>query len=65
MTTAQMQACVTAITNAGYDAEIHKQPDGTWKVRGKSNSFNIPVASADNLAISQSVTGLIAEIEYS
>jgi hypothetical protein len=64
MDTAKMQAVATAITNAGYNAEIFKQPDGSWRVRGKSNAMDIPVGNANNLAVAQAVSGMISEIEY-
>lgn len=64
MDTTKMQAVASAITNAGYDATIIRQPDGTWRVRAHSPAMNIPVASANNLATTQAVSCVISEAEF-
>jgi formyltetrahydrofolate synthetase len=65
MDTTKMQAVASAITNAGFSADIRKQDDGSWKVRARSSQMDIPVASAHNLATVQGVNGNLSEIEYS
>lgn len=64
MDTNKMQAVAAAITSAGFDAVLSKQDDGSWKVRARSKQVDIPVASAQALAIAQGVTAYAAEIEF-
>lgn len=64
MDTAKMQAVAQAITNAGYDAVLNKQGDGSWRVRARSAAMDIPVASANNLAVAQAVSCVISEAEF-
>lgn len=64
MTLAKAQAVASAIIGAGYQAHAFLRSDGEWVVRAKSNALDVPVGTANSLATSQGVTGLIAEIEY-
>lgn len=61
MDTTKMQAVASAITNAGYDAQITKQADSSWRVTARSAAFDIPIASANSLAVSQGVNGFVRE----
>jgi len=65
MTTAQAQACVSAIIGAGFDALAHKLPDDTWKVRATSPTFGIDSTQVTALVNAQSVIGKVAEVEFS
>lgn len=66
MTLAKAQACVTAITNAGFDASMsHNTSTGEWTVRAMSASINIPTASVNALATAQAVTGMVSLAEFS
>lgn len=64
MTLTQAKNVVSAIIDAGYDVTLHLSA-GNWTVRARASSLSIPVATANRLAISQGVIGLISEIEYS
>lgn len=64
MDLAKMQAVASAITNAGFSADLSKNPDGSWKVWARSNVPDIPVASANALAIAQGVTAFVSDVLY-
>ena len=55
---------VAAVVNAGYSVRAYIRADGQWVVHVFSNSFNIPVATADSFGTSEGVSGNINEIEY-
>lgn len=65
MILAKAQACAAAISGAGFDVQMRKDPvTGDWTVRASSATLNIAVAAADSLAISQGVNGNVALVEY-
>jgi hypothetical protein len=67
MTKTQMQSLVTAITNAGFPAEI-RTPDGgaTWRVvsRTTTGTSDVNVNTVKTLADAQGVSAFVAEVEY-
>jgi hypothetical protein len=65
MTQAQAQSVAGAVIAAGFAADVFKQPDGNWIVRGKSAQFDIGPASVSALANAQSVTAKVKEAEFS
>lgn len=66
MTLAKAQACISAISNAGFDASMtHNAATGEWTVRASSSSLNIPTASVNALATSQGVVGVVSLAEFS
>lgn len=65
MTKTQMQALVTAVTNAGFPAELKLAADGvTWTVRSRATDFTVNVNAVKNLADAQGVGAFVAEVEY-
>lgn len=64
LTKIQMQSVAVAVTNAGYSADLITSDGTTWSVRARSGNMDVPIATANNLAVAQSVSAFIAEIEY-
>lgn len=65
MNLAKAQACAAAISAAGFDVTMRKDAaSGEWTVRAQSASTNIPVGTANSLAVAQVVTGSIQLIDY-
>lgn len=67
MTKTQMQATATAITNAGFPAELHTTDGGiTWTIRSRTNtgSADVNVNTVKALADAQGVSAFVAEVEY-
>jgi hypothetical protein len=65
MTKAQMQATVTAITNAGFPAEVSTADGGvTWKIRSRAADFSVNVNAVKALADAQGIQAFIAAVEY-
>lgn len=64
MNKTQMQACVAAITNAGFNVDAHQRVDGEWIVRATAKNLTIPVASAAALANAQGVSGKVGVVEF-
>lgn len=65
MDTSKMQAVASAITSAGFSADLKKQDDGSWKVRARSGQMDIPIPSAHSLATAQGVNAAASDIEFS
>lgn len=67
MTAVKAQAVSSAIIGAGFDCTVHKLDPAidNWTVRATSALLNINVTDAAGLAVSQSIVGSIALIEYS
>lgn len=65
MTQAKAQTVAAAIIGAGYNVVVRQKTPGNWVVQAQSDSVNVAVQAAADLAVTQSVTGLISGIEYS
>lgn len=65
MTTAQMQALVTTITNNNFPATLIFVGANNWKVRSAAPDFTVSVNTIKTLADTQGVTAKVAEVEYS
>lgn len=64
MTLAKAKLVAAAILDAGYNATIQKLDVDSWKVRATSQNMDISVGNANSLATAQSVSAMIAEVEY-
>lgn len=65
MSKASMQSLVTAITNAGFSAQVILKSDGTWNVRSATtDGFTVNVNAIKALADGQGVSAFVAEVEY-
>lgn len=65
MSKASMQSLATALTNAGYPAELILNQDGSWKIRSQtSDGFTVNVNAVKSLADAQGVGAFVAEVEY-
>lgn len=66
MTQAKAAAVVAAIVGAGYECRAVKVAENDWKVRSASANIDVNVvAIVAPFAVSQSITALVAEVEYS
>lgn len=69
MTQIKAETVAAAIIGAGFAATAYIRSDGEWVVRASSSNnravdFSIPTASANALAVSQTITGSINSVEY-
>lgn len=64
LTKAQMQSLAASITNAGYRANLIPLDATNWKIAAGSNDVDIPIASANTLAVNAGVTAFVALAEF-
>lgn len=66
MTLAKAQACLAAITGAGFDGSFHLDPvTGDWTVRASSATLNIDSTQISALAGAQAVFAKTSLVEFS